>query len=85
MTKRYRLDLPPSLFGTTPSSHVRRPQMCELWQSQIYDSPSDGVTADVLAAMNRVTLDIVGLAGEAPFDFPPSHILSSCAGCWIGA
>ena len=40
--------------------------MCELWQSQIHDSPSDGVTTDVLAAMNRVTLDIVGLAGEAP-------------------
>lgn len=38
--------------------------MCELWQSQIHDSPSDGVTMDVLAAMNRVTLDIVGLAGE---------------------
>lgn len=37
--------------------------MCELWESQIHDSPSGGVTMDVLAAMNRVTLDIVGLAG----------------------
>lgn len=43
--------------------------MCELWQWQIHDSPSDGVTMDVLAAMNRVTLDIVGLAGEVPL-FP---------------
>lgn len=40
--------------------------MCELWQSRIHDSSSDGVTEDVLAAMNRVTLDIVGLAGEVP-------------------
>ena len=40
--------------------------MCEVWQSQIYESTSDGVTTDVLAAMNRVTLDIVGLAGK-PF------------------
>jgi hypothetical protein len=38
--------------------------MCELWQSEIHDSFSDGVTMDVLSAMNRVTLDIVGLAGE---------------------
>lgn len=38
--------------------------MCELWLSQIDDSRSDGLTTDVLAAMNRVTLDIVGLAGE---------------------
>ena len=48
--------------------------MCELWQSQIYDSPSDGMTTDVLAAMNRVTLDIVGLAGEilaGPMDWHP--------------
>ena len=43
--------------------------MCELWQSQIYDGPSDSMTTDVLAAMNRVTLDIIGLAGKMP---PPS-------------
>lgn len=44
--------------------------MCELWQSQVHDSSSDGVTMDVLAAMNRVTLDIVGLAGEvSPLNF----------------
>ena len=48
--------------------------MCELWQTQIHDSPSDGVTMDVLAAMNRVTLDIVGLAGEVSVNlsFPMS-------------
>ena len=49
-------------------------QMCELWQSQIHDSTSDGVTMDVLAAMNRVTLDIVGLAGKMPLN---PHALSS--------
>jgi hypothetical protein len=38
--------------------------MCELWQTQIHDSPSDGVTTDILIAMNHVTLDIIGLAGE---------------------
>lgn len=51
--------------------------MCELWQSQIHDSPYDGVTTDVLAAMNRVTLDIVGLAGETDVNlslFPPTVI-----------
>ena len=59
--------------------------MCDVWQSQIHDSPSDGVTTDVLAAMNRVTLDIVGLAGEIPFRFV-SHVLSLRArfDCWIG-
>jgi len=43
--------------------------MCELWLSQIHDSSSDGMTTDVLAAMNRVTLDIVGLAGETTPSF----------------
>ena len=38
--------------------------MCEIWQSQIHDSPSDGMMTDVLAAINHVTLDIVRLAGE---------------------
>jgi len=59
--------------------------MCDVLQTQIHDSPSDGVTTDVLAAMNRVTLDIVGLAGEIPFRFV-SHILSLRArlDCWIG-
>ena len=38
--------------------------MCDLWETQIHDSSSDGVEMDILAAMNRVTLDIVGLAGE---------------------
>ena len=59
--------------------------MCELWQSQIRDSSSDAVTMDVLTAMNRVTLDIVGLAGEDAA--PPlslndslSHVLSLRAG-----
>ena len=42
--------------------------MCDLWQSHILDSSSDGVKMDVLAAMNRVTLDIVGLAGMVPLD-----------------
>lgn len=41
--------------------------MCELWESQIHDSPSDGMSIDVLAAMNRVTLDIIGLAGLPHF------------------
>ena len=54
--------------------------MCELWQSQIHNSPSDGVTTDVLAVMNRVTLDIVGLAGEIFFDSSHSHALSVRAG-----
>ena len=59
--------------------------MCDVWQSQIHDSPSDGVTTDVLAAMNRVTLDIVGLAGETPFDLSlPRPVITRRLDCWIG-
>lgn len=59
--------------------------MCEFWQSQIYDS-SSGVTADILAAMNRVTLDIVGLAGETPFVSPslPRPVITRRLDCWTG-
>ena len=46
--------------------------MCDLWQSQIHDSPSDGVTTDVLIAMNHVTLDIIGLAGQLLRSSSPS-------------
>ena len=49
--------------------------MCELWESQIHDSPSEGVTMDILAAMNRVTLDIVGLAGEMLYKH---SVLTTC-------
>jgi len=56
--------------------------MCELWLSQIHDNSSDGMTTDILAAMNRVTLDIVGLAGEATPVSLVSHALSLRAG-WI--
>ena len=57
--------------------------MCELWQSRIHDSPSDGVAENVLVAMNRVTLDIVGLVSEMPLD---SLDFSSCyyVPNWIG-
>ena len=57
--------------------------MCDIWHSQIHDSSSDGVTTDVLAAMNRVTLDIIGLAGKGvPLNsLPPlSHALTLPAG-----
>jgi hypothetical protein len=47
--------------------------MCEIWDSQIHDSTSDGLTTDVLAAMNRVTLDIVGLAGGCLSFLTPCH------------
>ena len=46
--------------------------MCELLQLQIHDSPSDGMTADVFAAMNHVTLDIIGLAGAVPSIYFPT-------------
>ncbi|KAF9644017.1 cytochrome P450 [Thelephora ganbajun] len=54
---------PAQIRSLIPTFNDKALQMCELWQSQIHDSPSDGVTTDVLTAMNRVTLDIVGLAG----------------------
>lgn len=61
--------------------------MCELWLSQIHDSSSDSVTTDVLAAMNRVTLDIVGLAGEMPpnLSMLPRTVVTCLSGCLIGA
>ena len=60
--------------------------MCDVWQSQIHNSPSDGVTTDVLAVMNRVTLDIVGLAGQTPFDLSlPRPVITRLLDCWIGA
>ena len=44
----------------------------------------DGVTTDVLAAMNRVTLDIVGLAGQTPFDLSLPHpVITRLLDCWI--
>lgn len=54
---------PAQIRSLIPVFNDKALQMCELWESQILDSPSDGVTMDILAAMNRVTLDIVGLAG----------------------
>jgi len=45
--------------------------MCELWESQIHDSSSDSMETDVLAAMNRITLDIIGLAGGVPHFLGP--------------
>ena len=59
--------------------------MCDIWQSQIHKSMSDGVT-DVLAAMNRLTLDIVGLAGKPFSGSATSHAPQFHAdwNCWIG-
>jgi len=60
--------------------------MCDVWQSQIHNSPSDSVTTDVLAAMNRVILDIVGLAGQTPFDLSlPRPVITCLLDCWIRA
>ena len=84
MTKHFRSVLHPTLSIGALGSHASRRQMCELWQSQIYDSSSDGVTADILAAMNRVTLDIVGLAGETSPSLP-RPVITRRLDCWTGS